>query len=100
MKERRQAMTNNSLKAAILKNMTPEPQTLPAEPVSDVSAVKLRRNKKAPSRANTVLIGGHFPPAIKQQLRLIAVEEGKTNQALLEEALNLLFAKKGKALFD
>ena len=93
-------MANNSLKAAILKNMTPEPQILPTEPVADIAEAEPRRNKRAPSRANTVLIGGHFPPAIKQQLRLIAVEEGKTNQALLEEALNLLFAKKGKALFD
>lgn len=93
-------MTNNSLKAAILKNMTPEPQIPPAEPVTKISETEPKKNKKAPSRANKVLIGGHFAPEIKQQLRLIAVEEEKTSQALLEEALNLLFAKKGKALFE
>ena len=49
-----------------------------------------------PSREKTVLIGGHFPPEVQRQLRMIAAEEGTTNQALLAEALNLLFRKKGK----
>ena len=53
-------------------------------------------NKKKPSRQNTILIGGHFPPKVNQQLKMIAVEEMTTNQALLEEALDLLFIKKGK----
>jgi antitoxin-like ribbon-helix-helix protein len=33
---------------------------------------------------------------VKQRLRMIAAEEGTTSQALLEEALDLLFIKKGK----
>lgn len=93
-------MSNNSLKAAIAKSMAEDPKNLPAEPLLEIPDVTPKRYKKARSRANTVLIGGHFPPSVKKQLRLIAVEEGKTNQALLEEALNLLFAKKGKALFE
>lgn len=48
-----------------------------------------------PSRKDTVLIAGHFPPTVAKQLRLLAVEEDTTNQALLEEALNLLFLKRG-----
>ena len=51
---------------------------------------------RKPSREKTVLIGGHFPPEVQRQLRMIAAEEGTTNQALLLEALNLLFRKKGK----
>ena len=51
---------------------------------------------RKPSRDKTVLIGGHFPPEVQRQLRMIAAEEGTTNQALLAEALNLLFRKKGK----
>ncbi|WP_155133707.1 ribbon-helix-helix domain-containing protein [Roseibium sp. RKSG952] len=35
-------------------------------------------------------------PAVAKQLRHIAVEDDTTVQALLEEALDLLFAKKGK----
>ena len=50
------------------------------------------------NRGNTVLIGGHFSPEVSKQLRIIAAEEGTTNQALLKQALDLLFTKKGKKL--
>lgn len=51
---------------------------------------------KRPSRVGKRLIGGHFPPGVAKQLRLIAAEEDTSVQALLEEALDLLFVKKGK----
>ncbi len=73
--------------------------TPPADPAPKPARRRQPRAPKkgpAPSRAGTVLIGGHFPPAVKQQLRLIAAEEETTSQALLEEALNMLFLKKGK----
>jgi hypothetical protein len=41
-------------------------------------------------------MGGHFSPEVLKQMKLLAVEEDTTTQALLEEALNLLFVKKGK----
>lgn len=50
-----------------------------------------------PSRENKKLIAGHFDPKIAKQLKLLAVEDDTTVQALLEEALDLLFAKKGRA---
>jgi hypothetical protein len=49
-----------------------------------------------PSRQNTRLIGGHFPPELGRQLRIIAAEEDTTVQALLEEAIDLLLAKKAR----
>ena len=49
-----------------------------------------------PSRDNRRFVGGHFDPAVGKQLRLIAVEDDTTVQALLEEALDLLFVKKGR----
>lgn len=49
-----------------------------------------------PSRENRKFIGGHFSPDVGKQLRLIAVEDGTTIQELLEEALDLLFVKKGR----
>lgn len=61
--------------------MTPQPDTKPFE---------------RPSRQNTRLIGGHFPPEIGRQLRIIAAEDDTTVQALLEEAINLLLAKKAR----
>ena len=35
-------------------------------------------------------------PAVRQQLKLLAVETDKTEQKLMEEALNLLFEKHRK----
>ena len=49
-----------------------------------------------PSRQNTRLVGGHFPPDVARQLRILAAEEDTTVQALLEEAINLLLAKKAR----
>jgi hypothetical protein len=49
-----------------------------------------------PSRAGKRLISGHFDPKVAKQLKLLAVEEDTSVQALLEQALNLLFIKKGK----
>ncbi|KAA2211419.1 ribbon-helix-helix domain-containing protein [Teichococcus oryzae] len=49
-----------------------------------------------PSRDGRRFLGGHFDPAVVRQMKLLAVEEDTTTQALLEEALNLLFVKKGK----
>ena len=50
-----------------------------------------------PSREDKKLIAGHFDPKVAKQLKLLAVEDDTTVQALLEEALDLLFAKKGRA---
>jgi hypothetical protein len=57
-----------------------------------------RKSKtQRPSRIGTKLVAGHFDPKVARQLRIIAAEEDTTVQALLEEALDLLFIKKGKA---
>jgi hypothetical protein len=49
------------------------------------------------SREHRQLIAGHFQKTVAKQLKMIAVEDDTTVQALLEEALDLLFVKKGKA---
>ena len=63
------------------------------------SGVRRRSDPEPPSRKNTRLIGGHFPPEIVHQWHLLVAEEkinGATGQALLHEAINDLFVKKGK----
>jgi hypothetical protein len=66
----------------------------PATPSSPAAATPA---KAAPSgRQGTKLIGGHFPPEVSTQLRILAAEEGATVQSLLAEALEDLFVKKGK----
>lgn len=49
-----------------------------------------------PSREGRRLIAGHFDPKVARQLKLLAAEEDTTIQALLEQALDLLFVKKGQ----
>lgn len=53
-----------------------------------------RSRQGNPGRAGTKMIGGHFAPEISTQLRILAVEEGTTVQALLEEAISDLLTKK------
>ena len=58
-----------------------------------------RKGPEPPSRKNTRLIGGHFPPDVVHQWHLLVAEEklkGTTGQTLLREAISDLFVKKGK----
>jgi hypothetical protein len=50
-----------------------------------------------PVRDGKRFVGGHFHPEVARQLRMIAAEDDTTIQALMEEAVDLLFAKKGRA---
>jgi len=84
-----QAVLNRAKTESVKNDPVVKKKTTPRKEVSAKQAPKQ-------SRSNTVLIGGHFPPAVSKQLRIIAAEEGTTNQALLEQALDLLFVKKGK----
>lgn len=49
-----------------------------------------------PSRDGRRFLGGHFDPKVVRQMKMLAAEEDTTTQALLEEALDLLFLKKGR----
>ncbi|MCY4671754.1 MAG: hypothetical protein OXC29_27695 [Rhodococcus sp.] len=49
-----------------------------------------------PGRDGKANITGYFQPPVKRQLRILAAEQDTTIQALLEEAINDLFAKHGK----
>lgn len=53
-------------------------------------------SKVPPSRRGKRAIVGHFDPIVCKQLKLLAVEQDKSSQALLAEALNLLFQSYGK----
>lgn len=79
-------MAGNSLSAALDGLADPEPATPPK---------RSAKPAKKKQEEGTVLVGAHFPPAIARQLKIIAAEEGTTNKALIQEALNLLFKKKG-----
>lgn len=53
---------------------------------------------KRPSRQGVKHIGGYFDPVVSKQLRTIAVDEDSSVQALLGEALDMLFQSRGKPM--
>jgi len=69
---------------------------VPAPPTSPAFGQAVRLAHSRPSRSGKRLIGGHFPPNVAKHLKILAAEEGTSVQALLEEALDLLFVKKGR----
>jgi|UPI0006827F64 hypothetical protein len=75
----------------------PSRPSAPAAASDDVVVAEATPRFHRPSREDKRLVAGHFAPKVAKQLKLIAVEDDTTVQALLEEALDLLFAKKGRA---
>ncbi len=55
--------------------------------------------QKKTSRDGTKLVGGHFPPEISRQLKVLAAQRDTTCQELLHEALRDLFMKYGRSPF-
>ena len=75
---------------------TVKPEVKPGKPAKAATAEPAGKATSGRYRDSTVMVGGHFPPHVLRQLRMIAAEEDTTNQALIAEALDLLFVKKGK----
>lgn len=53
-------------------------------------------SKVAPSRRGKKAIIGHFPPEVCKQFKQIALDEDRSSQQCLTEALNDFFVKYGK----
>src|SRR3546814_20058889 len=80
---------------AVLNRAKAEGDAAPA-PAPAIEPVDVARKAPPSGRQGTNLIGGHCPPEVSTQLRIIAAEEGTTVQSLLGEALDDLFVKKGR----
>jgi hypothetical protein len=91
----------NSLQAVLERQARGAPQVAPpppkAVPEAGTDTAPERPKFSRPSREGKKLIAAHVDPKVARQLKLLAVEDDTTVQALLEEALNLLFVKKGRA---
>ena len=88
----------------VAQSQTPVPLSVPTTPLGSKRQERktthtpggVSSNYLSPSRTGKRLIGGHFPPEVAKHLKILAAEEETSIQALLEEALDLLFVKKGK----
>ena len=89
--------TQNSLQAVLERQAGSSTQDAPPPaPRSSGSDTAPERPKfTRPSREGKKLIAAHVDPKVARQLKLLAVEDDTTVQALLEEAIDLLFVKKG-----
>jgi len=90
--ERQAATTEPEIKSTRAK---PQPKSEPK------LVVKLEAEPRAekfyrPSRDGRRFLGGHFDPKVVRQMKMLAAEEDTTTQALLEEAIDMLFVKKGR----
>lgn len=75
----------------------PEKRSVSAPPTTvplDESAAN-RTVVKGKSRQGRQFIAAHVVPEAAKQFKLLAVQHGRTTQALLVEAINDLFAKYG-----
>ena len=50
-----------------------------------------------PSRAGTRPLTVHFPKPVRDQLKVLAAEQGRTMQSLVAEGLNAVFSRYGKS---
>ena len=89
-------MSKNDLSTALINAGGGARRKTGPEPVADPRAKANRRAEKQLSRAGTKPITVHYPKTVRDQLKILAVEQGTTLHALIGESFNMLFAKYGK----
>ena len=70
--------------------------SIPQESAAPEEGGEAGRGYVAPARRGKKAVSGHFDPAVQKQLNQIALDEDSSVQELLREAINDLFAKRGK----
>lgn len=66
------------------------------EAAAQTGAERAVESYQAPSREGTVPITVHFPEEVRDQLKILAIEQKTTLHGITAEAFNDLFAKYGK----
>jgi hypothetical protein len=108
---------SNALQA-VLDRVTKEPEGKPSRPPAaapprpaakrhppveraatapDLANEAAREKFFRPARVGKRFVGAHFHPEVARQLKMLAAEDDRTIQELLEDAVDLLFVKAGKA---
>ena len=73
-----------------------KPKSQPAAEPEDTQQPVAQSPHARPSRKSTKHIGGYFDPAVSKQLREIALAEDSSVQALLAEAIDMIFQSRRK----
>ena len=84
---------HNPLQAVLDRQVSMVEPVVP-EPASEPPPEPRRFHR--PVRDGRRFTGGQFEPKALKHMKLLAVEEDTTTQRLLEEAIDLLFLKKGR----
>ena len=79
-----------------LKDTSGKAQPAATQPTAATVEAAPKRFDQA-NRRGKVVISAYFDPAVRKQFAILAVEEERTQAALLAEALNLLFEKYGRS---
>jgi Antitoxin-like ribbon-helix-helix len=66
------------------------------KPAADQPAARKAKVQPQTGRGGTSPITVHFPKQVRDQLKILAVQNGTTLHSLVAEAFNDLFAKHGK----
>lgn len=77
--------------ANLLDDVTPPPATQAVTP-------ETVKTPPIPSREGMNLVGAHLPAKYGKAMRLLAAETGVSQRELFQEALDMLFVKKGARL--
>lgn len=76
-------------------NSQPSASKSAAAPQQKTDAPTAPASTRAAARVGKKAISGFYDPAVAKQLKILAVNEDRTTQAMIGEALNLLFEKYG-----
>lgn len=68
----------------------------PEEPAAPTPAKAARSSAKPQKKTATSAITVHFPKKVRDQLKILAIQNGNTLHGVVAEAFNDFFAKHGK----
>lgn len=88
-------MTTNARQAVLDRAVRQPPEQPAAARAPSQEGAEPRRSR--PAREGRRFVGAHFHPEVARQLKMLAAEDGATIQELLEQAIDLLFVKNGRA---
>ena len=89
-----------SLAARPPATQTQEPAAATPAPAANPAPAPVARARVPAARESKVPVIGYFTPNLRQELKLMAVQERSSVQALLGEAIDLLMRHRGKHPFS